>query len=165
MTATVNQILSILAIIGQIFILALILSPRAREILSKHALVFTFLIALIATSGSLFYSEIAGYEPCNLCWYQRILMYPMVFLLLTAIIRRDQNIFKYTFVLSLLGVFLAGYHYLLQIGAVPEIPCSAVGYSASCAQRFVMTYGYITLPMMSLTAVTSLIKTKEKRPN
>lgn len=157
LVSTVNQILSLLTIAGQaaiVFGLAVILA-RNRKIgvfLGENALLFSFIVALIATLGSLFYSEAAHFEPCKLCWFQRILMYPQTILLGLALFKKDKNILGYAFWLSLTGAVIALYHYLLQIGIAPSLSCSATGYSASCSQRFVMNFGYITIPMMALTA-------------
>jgi disulfide bond formation protein DsbB len=156
-----NHLLSFLAVIAQITVVVLLLSLFIRSALTKkiltffrkHAMLFAFLVALTATLGSLFYSEILGYTPCKLCWYQRILMYPQVLLLGFAYWRKDRHIVDYSIILSILGIGIAFYHYLLQRNVVSEIlPCSAVGYSVSCAEKFVMTYGYITIPLMSLSA-------------
>lgn len=155
-----TQIFSILAIICQISIILMLISfflkhKIAKNIISffgKNALLLSFLIALTATLGSFFYSEIAHYEPCKLCWYQRILMYPQVILLGIAYSKKDKSIALYSMVLSAIGAVIALYHYLLQTGTVQEIlPCSAVGYSVSCAEKFVMTYGYLTIPLMALS--------------
>ncbi|MEK7658799.1 MAG: disulfide oxidoreductase [Patescibacteria group bacterium] len=158
----VNQTLSLLTVAGQIIIVVLIasLATKRSEILNffaKHALSFSLLVALIATLGSLFYSEIAGYDPCKLCWFQRILMYPQVILIGIAWLKKDYGIVLYSIVLSSLGALIAGYHYLLQIGIASSIGCSAVGYSINCAQRFVMQFGYITIPMMAFTAFLLII--------
>ncbi|MBI2484058.1 disulfide bond formation protein B [Candidatus Uhrbacteria bacterium] len=110
------------------------------------------LVAIIAMLGSLFYSEIAGYEPCKLCWYQRIFMYPQVFLMALAIAWRTEAIARACGILSGIGALIAGYHYLLQVGVVRGVECGAIGYSAACSQRFVMNYGYITIPLMALSA-------------
>ena len=160
--STVNQTLALLTIVGQIIIVVLIVSfaTKRSEVLNffaKHALAFALAVALIAMLGSLFYSEIAGYEPCQLCWWQRILMYPQVILLGVAWLKEDQGIVLYSIALSSLGALIAGYNYLLQIGFVPSIGCSAVGYSINCSQRFVMQFGYITIPMMALTAFLLII--------
>ncbi len=160
--STVNQILLLLTITGQVILAVLIVSfltrqSRILKLFAKHALVFSFTVTLVATLGSLFYSEVAGYEPCKLCWFQRILMYPQVILLGMALLKKDNSIVPYSIVLSVLGVLIAGYHYLLQLGIVPSIGCSAVGYSISCSQRFIMGFGYITIPMMSLTAFLLII--------
>lgn len=126
--------------------------------LSKNARIFAFIVALTATLGSLFYSEILGYEPCKLCWYQRILMYPQVILFAIGIIKDDRkNLPNYSSGLSVTGAIIATYHYYLQRGGNPLVPCSTVGYSVSCTQRFSMEYGYITIPVMSLTAFVMII--------
>ena len=159
----VNQILSLLAIIAQIIIVGLflvLLLDKNRVFFSfikKYALLFSFIVALTATLGSLFYSEIAGFEPCKLCWFQRIFMYPQVILLGLALIKKGREIVAYTIGLSLPGAVIAGYHYLLQLGVVPSLSCSVVGYSVSCSQRFVMNFGYITIPLMSFTAFLLII--------
>ena len=160
--STVNQIFSLLTIAGQIIIAVLIVSFAAKRsevlnLFAKHALAFALAVALTATLGSLFYSEIAGYEPCKLCWFQRILMYPQAILLGIAWLKKDQGIVLYSLALSSLGALIAGYNYLLQIGLAPSIGCSAVGYSINCSQRFVMQFGYITIPMMALTAFLLII--------
>lgn len=159
---TVNLILAVLTVAGQAMIVAWILayfvfrrSPLAemlRGLWEREALRTAFVVSLVATLGSLFYSEIAHFTPCLLCWYQRILMYPQVILLGLAMWKKDKGIALYSLALSVFGVAMAGYHYLLQRGVVPELPCSAVGISESCSQRFVMTFGYITIPLMAFTA-------------
>lgn len=125
---------------------------RLIKFFSKKALYFSFLVALAATLGSLFYSEIAHFEPCKLCWFQRILMYPLVLLIAMAIHKRDKGISDYIIAMSVIGMVIAGYHYYLQRGGATILPCSAVGYSVSCSQNFTMEFGYVTIPMMSLTA-------------
>lgn len=123
----------------------------------KHGLGLAFFIALASTLGSLFYSEIVGYEPCVLCWYQRIFMYPQVVLLGLAMFKKDLSIIKYSISLSVIGAILAGYHYLLQLNIIKVLPCPAVGYSVSCSKLFVMQFGYITIPLMSFTAFLMII--------
>ncbi|MDO8599863.1 MAG: disulfide bond formation protein B [bacterium] len=156
----VNNLLSVLVVISQITVGFLLLSllfrkkKNVKKILSyfsKKAFLISFLIALTSMLGSLFYSEVAGYGPCKLCWYQRILMYPLVLLFGFALLRKRKDITDYALLMSLVGGVIAGYHYLLQIGLAPNIGCAAIGYSISCSQRFVMQFGYITLPLMSFT--------------
>lgn len=155
MIQIVNSILSILVtlaeIVSAVLLLSLFVSKKATKFFGKYALQLAFLVALTATLGSLFYSDIAGYEPCKLCWYQRIFMYPQTILIGLALWKKDKSITRYSIVLSVIGGIIALYHYLLQIGIVNSLPCSAVGYSASCSQRFVLTYGYVTIPMMALS--------------
>ncbi len=126
--------------------------------LQDHYLFLGFLTALIAVSGSLFYSEIMGYVPCKLCWYQRILMYPQVIIFLIAFkSKKNMSIVWNSLILSLVGGFIAGYHYLMQIGVVKEIGCDVVGFSAKCSEFFSLAYGFITIPMMSFIAFVILI--------
>lgn len=127
------------------------------DFFSKRAILFAFLVSLAAALGSLFYSEIAGYTPCKLCWYQRIFMYPQTLLFAIALWKKDKGIVKYSLGMSIAGGLLALYHYLLQTGVVSGQSCGVVGYSASCSQRFVMEYGYMTIPLMSLTAFVLII--------
>lgn len=155
---SVTQILSFLTIAGQVIIVLLVLDlffrerTAVRQWLARHALLLMFVVVLIATLGSLFYSEIAGYEPCKLCWLQRIFMYPQVIVLGLALWKKDPGIVDYVIALSAIGAVIAASHYYLQVSGVSILPCSAVGYSAACAQRFVLQFGYITIPMMALTA-------------
>lgn len=167
----VNQGLTILVIFAQIVVLFIVVSyffPKRKKdaimsFFSKRAILFSFFVSLTATMGSLFYSEIAGYTPCKLCWFQRIFMYPQPILFAVALWKKDKGIIKYALTLSVVGGLIALYHYLLQTGIVEGGACSVIGsYSAACSQRFVMEYGYMTIPMMSLTAfayITALLST------
>ena len=158
MVSTVNLIISSLTVIGQIAISLAVIALIIRDkklirFFGKNAVLVSFAVALIATLGSLFYSEIAGYQPCKLCWFQRIFMYPQVILLGIALWKKNETLAIYnSLALSAIGGMIAGYHYLLQIGIAPELPCAAVGYSSACSQRFVMNFGYITIPLMAFTA-------------
>lgn len=130
-----------------------LLKIKLYRTIAQNARILSFIVALTSMLGSLYFSDIAGFAPCTLCWYQRIAMYPMVFLLGIAIARNDRkNIVDYCLALSAIGAIIAGYHYWLQRGGSQVLPCSAVGYSVSCTQTFTMSYGYITIPVMALTA-------------
>ena len=109
--------------------------------------------ALIATSGSLFLSEVLGYPPCVLCWYQRIAMYPLVPVIGVAILRRDPRPYLSVLPLSLVGLAIAIYHNLLYFGVISE-GVSACRAGVSCTTRFFEWFGFITIPFLSLTAFT-----------
>ncbi|MEK7122502.1 MAG: disulfide bond formation protein B [Patescibacteria group bacterium] len=152
-----NLILSLLTVVAQILSVVLIIGLITRngailKLFSRRAIVSAGIVALVATVGSLFYSESAGYDPCKLCWFQRILMYPQVILFGLALAGRLRDYLVAAGTLSGIGALVAGYHYLLQIGVITGGNCGAVGYSAACSQRFVMNFGYITIPMMALSA-------------
>ena len=122
------------------------------RVLNKYALHLAFLQAWTATLGSLYFSEILGLEPCPLCWYQRILMYPLVILFAVAIVRHDKNITYYALPLSAIGAVIALYQYLLQmtpLGLSKSLVCSAF---VSCSQIDKIYFGFITIPFLSLMA-------------
>jgi disulfide bond formation protein DsbB len=103
-------------------------------------------------AGSLYYSDIAGYAPCKLCWLQRIAMYPIVALGLVGMAKKDNGAVSYINPLVIVGGLIAGYHYYHQIFPNISLPCSTVGYSVSCTEKFFMTFGFVTIPMMALAA-------------
>jgi disulfide bond formation protein DsbB len=123
-------------------------SPSSRQ----WALLFSaWLIALVSTLGALFSSEIMGLEPCVLCWYQRIAMFPLALMLTVALLPFDTRVVRYALPLALVGAVTAAYHTLLVWGLVPKdlVPC---GQGPSCAEVKFELLGFITLPLLSLTA-------------
>jgi disulfide bond formation protein DsbB len=117
--------------------------------LERSSLYVALLVAWVATLGSLYFSEIAGYIPCTLCWYQRILMYPLSLVLAVGLIRRDENLPLYVLPLSLLGLGFATYHYLLEktdlFGA-----STVCQMGVSCVIPWINWFGFITIPFLSL---------------
>ncbi len=109
--------------------------------------------ALLATGGSLYFSEVMKYVPCALCWYQRIFMYPLVFILLVGLFIHDRRLKLYVLPISLTGLAIAIYHNLLQYGALSEVaaPCTAGG-GASCTALWINWFGFVTIPLLSLIA-------------
>jgi len=113
------------------------------------ALWIVFLLSLLATFMTLVYSDYLGIEPCPLCWWQRIFLYPQVILFGMAAWKRDIYIADYAIVLSVFGAGVALYQHALQMLPGSGLPCPATG--ASCAQRFLFEFGYITYPLMAFT--------------
>ena len=124
------------------------------QFLSSNSLSFAFLVSVVVTLGSLFLSEVAHFIPCKLCWFQRIFMYPQVLLLGIATFKNDFGVRKYIIALSIIGAAIAIYHYLLQMSPIP-LPCT--DEVANCAAKQFAQFGYITIPMMSLTAFLLII--------
>lgn len=159
LATSMNLLWSILSVVAQVlsvFFLVAYFSPKVRAssigtFFREHGLWVAFIAAFLATAGSLIYSDVIGYAPCKLCWFQRIFMYPQVILLGIALYRKDQGMKIYALVLSVVGALIALFHYTGQTGLTP-LPCSAVGVSVSCSVRFVMEFGYITIPMMAFSA-------------
>jgi disulfide bond formation protein DsbB len=121
----------------------------------------------IATAWSLFFSEIMKLPPCVLCWYQRIAMYPIVILVMVGILRNDKKLYVNVLALSIPWLLISIYHNLLYWKILPEsvAPCTQ---GISCTTKFFEWFGFITIPLMALTAFTivtalaliSLIKNK-----
>ncbi len=154
-------LLAVLTVIGQLFVLfslvALLRIGSLKAIASKireNHLLFAFIVALVATLGSLFFSEIALFEPCKLCWFQRILMYPMVIILAVALIKKDTRVKSYALPLATIGICISAYHYYIQTFNAPSI-CSAA--TVSCLTEYILKFGYITIPLMAFTAFAMII--------
>lgn len=109
--------------------------------------------ALIATSGSLFLSEVMGFVPCILCWYQRILMYPLVIIIGVGVLLRDVKVRYYALPLSLLGMVIGLYHNLLYYGAIPE-QLHVCTSGVPCETRWIEWFGFIGIPFAAFTAFT-----------
>ncbi len=126
------------------------------QFLRKNALYIAWAQALVATIGSLYFSEVAHFTPCVLCWYQRIAMYPQVLLLGTGIIKKDRQVVLYSLPLALVGLVISVYHNLLYNKIIPEglAPCTI---GASCTTKFIAWFGFITIPFLSLVAFTVII--------
>jgi len=121
----------------------------------KYVLYLAFTQALIAMLGSLMFSEIFHYPPCVLCWYQRICMYPLVIIFGVGILLKDKIVQYYAWPLIVIGWLIAAYHNLLYYNILPEAaaPCAA---GLSCTTKFFAWFGFITIPLLSLTAFTIL---------
>jgi disulfide bond formation protein DsbB len=121
------------------------------SILIKENLLYIALItALSAFLGSMFFSELFHFQPCALCWYQRIMMYPLVVILTVAIFKKDKNVPYYVLPLSILGLMIALYQVLLERGIVPEVTSCMVG--VPCNTIYINWFGFITIPVMSFIA-------------
>lgn len=125
---------------------------RAVQIVAKYGLLFGFSVALVATLGSLYFSEIRRFIPCTLCWYQRILMYPLVVIFIVGLIERDRILPNYVLPFSLVGILVSGYHYALQNSVFSNAQTCTIGIP--CTVRYVNYLGFITIPFMALTAFT-----------
>lgn len=125
---------------------------KLSEFLEDYGGWLAFVIALVATLGSLYYSEIAGYLPCRLCWYQRILMYPLVVVTLVGALKRDEYLPAYVLPLSLIGMLVSGYHTLMEKGVFP--PSATCAADVPCNITYVNYLGFITIAVMAFTAFT-----------
>ena len=133
------------------------ISPDTRVDGNGWMLIFVcWLVAMVATLGSLFLSEVMGLKPCVLCWYQRIFMYPLVVILLVGLFPLDRSLIRYALPLATIGWLFALYHYLLYSDVIPQSlqPC---GQDASCTEVNLELFGFITIPMLSILNFSAII--------
>jgi disulfide bond formation protein DsbB len=152
----------ILAIVLVIAVVA-IWSPSARRLLAEARdsllggeLWAAWGFALIATAGSLFFSEFSQFIPCRLCWFQRIGMYPLAAILLIAAIRRDtRGGALYGLPLAAFGAIVSIYHIYIEYNPSAETASCKIG--ASCTVKWIDKLGYVTIPVLALTAFLAII--------
>lgn len=119
-------------------------------------LFLAWLIAAASTLGALFFSEVMQLAPCELCWWQRIFMFPLVLILPAGLFPLDRRVVRYALPLALAGWGFAVFHWLLVIGVIPEgvapcvrgVPCSEVTFE---------WLGFINIPLLSVAAFSTLI--------
>lgn len=120
------------------------------------ALVFTgWLVATAATLSALFLSEVMGMAPCTLCWYQRVFMFPLVFVLGAGLLAADRNIARYALPLVTGGWLVAMFHLLLTRGFIPASasPCSQ---GIPCSRIEVEWLGFVTIPLLSVLSFSAI---------
>ena len=135
--------------------------------LDEYGFYLAWLVAMVATAGSLYFSEVRQFVPCALCWYQRIFMYPLVILLGIASFRNDRHVIPYLLSLSVIGGLIAIYHVLEQnVPGFAAPPMCNVG--VPCAAKYINWFGFISIPVLSLTAFVLitllLISARNSRP-
>ncbi|HEX4905916.1 MAG TPA: disulfide bond formation protein B [Acidimicrobiales bacterium] len=158
-TETGTLFLALLAIASQVSILAVLVLAatarptlaRVRAALGEQALQLAFVVALVATAGSLWLSEGAHFVPCRLCWYQRIAMYPMAVILGIAAWRRDVSVRVYALPVVAIGATISVWHMLIE--RFPSLEsASSCDPANPCSLIWVERFGYLTIPTMAFTA-------------
>lgn len=160
--ATVSRFFALLSLatlaLAVVGLVAALRRESPRTLLRTSGLSLAAAIATTATLGSLYYSEIAGFMPCELCWYQRIAMYPLAVILTVAAVRRDAAVRWYALPLSMVGGGVALWHYVQQ--QAPALATGACSTDTPCTAVWVEEFGFVTIPFMALTgflAVTVLV--------
>jgi disulfide bond formation protein DsbB len=163
--------LSVLGVVGQVLIavglligvlaLAGVRGPldRLRRLLWGYELWGAFVVASIATGGSLFYSQVAGFPPCEFCWFQRVLMYPLSILALFVAARGDNRAARYLIPLPVVGAGTSIYHMLIEHDVIHEPKACSLSAPGGCAANWIVghSFGYLTIPTLALTAFLLLI--------
>jgi disulfide bond formation protein DsbB len=163
-THDIIVLLAVLGVAGQVLAALLLLVALAallgvrgplrvlRAGVEGYELWLVFLVAAIATGGSLFFSETAGFIPCELCWYQRICMYPLAIVTLLAAVADDRRAARYLLALPLVGAGVSVYHLLIENGVVKQSQICLLSAPGGCATKWIEEFGYVTIPTLALTA-------------
>jgi disulfide bond formation protein DsbB len=163
MTYDVIVALSVLGVIGQVLLGILLLAgllwlvgvrgPLAaiRAVTWGYELWFAFLVAAIGTGGSLFFSEVAHFVPCELCWFQRICMYPLSIITLLAAFADDRRAARYLLPLPVVGAAVSIYHLFVENSVVQESQACRLSAPGGCTTKWFIEFGYITIPTLALT--------------
>ena len=118
-------------------------------------LFLSWLLVSVSTTISLFFSSVLEFEPCVLCWYQRICLFPLILILGAGLFPFDKGVVRYALPLTIVGGLIAFYHTLLYGGIIPENiqPCSQ---GVSCTEKYIELFGFISIPMLSFFAFSAL---------
>jgi disulfide bond formation protein DsbB len=170
MTTDIVIILSVLGVVGQVLVgLGMVVGVLAlvgvrgpldaiRNLLWGYELWGAFVVAAIATGGSLFYSQVAGFIPCEFCWFQRMMMYPLSILTLLIAARGDNRAARYLLPLPVVGAGTSIYHMLLEHHVIKEPgACTLTGGGCTANWIALHSFGYLTIPTLALTAFLLLI--------
>jgi disulfide bond formation protein DsbB len=161
--------IAVLGVIGQVLAGLLILVALAagagargplravRDAVWGYELWAAFAVAAVATGGSLFFSEVAHFVPCELCWFQRICMYPLSIVTLLAALAGDHRIARYLLPLPIVGAGVSVYHLLVENGVVEQAQACLLSAPGGCATKWVNEFGYMTIPTLALTGFVLLI--------
>ena len=157
--AVLLQVLVVLVVL--VALAALVFAParrllrEARDTLLGGELWIAWIIALVATLGSLYFSEVADFVPCRLCWIQRIAMYPLAAILLVGAVRRDTRAaVQYAFAFPVAGAFTSIYHIYIELNPAQESPACRI--AAPCSVKWIEELGYVTIPVLALTAFAAI---------
>jgi disulfide bond formation protein DsbB len=163
MTHGVIVALAVLGVVGQVLVALLgvlcllalfgVATPlnALRRLIWGYELWFAFAVSAIATAGSLFFSEVANFVPCELCWYQRIFMYPLAIVTLLAALANDHRVARYLLPLPVIGAGISVYHLLVENGVVHEAQSCRISAPGGCAIKWIDEFGYVTIPTLALT--------------
>ena len=157
----VGQVLVVLALVVGLLALVGVRAPleAIRSLLWGYELWGAFVVAAIATGGSLFYSEVAGFIPCELCWFQRLLMYPLSILTLLIAARGDNRAARYLVPLPVVGAGTAIWHLLIQYDVIKEPKACSLSAPGGCGTNWIAnhSFGYLSIPALALTAFLLII--------
>lgn len=165
LTELVNWGMILGTVFFHIFFIVLLVGTIVRKekcflskILKEKGMILAYFLSLAGMFGSLYYSEIAGYAPCVLCWYQRIFMYANVFILGLAIYRgEDKSVIPYAKLLTVVGGLISIYHNALFLSVFKSTNTTCSPFSnVSCTEEYFTALGYVNIPVIALTTFVAI---------
>jgi len=168
-TQHIITLLAVLGVVGQVLVGALLIVlvlalvgvrgplESVRNALWGYELWAAFIVSAIATAGSLFLSETAHFVPCELCWLQRVCMYPLALATLFVALAGDHRAARYLLPLPIVGAGISIYHLLVENGVVAQAKACLISAPGGCATKWINEFGYVTIPTLALTAFLLLI--------
>jgi disulfide bond formation protein DsbB len=163
-THNVIVLLAVLGVVGQVVVAVLVVAGvfrvagipgpllGIRSAVWGYELWLAFVVTAVATGGSLFFSEVAHFVPCELCWFQRIFMYPLAIVTLLAAIANDHRVARYLLPLPVIGAGISVYHILVEERVVGQTTACLISAPGGCAVKWIDEFGYVTIPVLALTA-------------
>lgn len=135
---------------------ALLFFKKKENVFLKFLHDYTFIIGFLASFGaiamSLFYSNVIGFPACELCWMQRIFIYPQAVLFGMELYRREKVIVDYSLVLAFIGTLISLFHIYVEHGGASSLSCATgTATEISCATRYVYEFNYISIPVMAFS--------------
>ncbi len=155
----VGQVLAGLLILAGLAAVAGVRGPlrAVRSALWGYELWAAFVVAAVATGGSLFFSETAHFVPCELCWFQRIAMYPLSLLTLFLAAHGEHRFARYLLPFPVVGAGISIYHLLVENHVVAQASTCLVSAPGGCATKWINEFGWVTIPTLALTGFVLLI--------
>jgi len=143
---------ALLSVVGRPALLAFV-----RRLIGGYEHWLAFLVAALATTGSLFFSEVAHFTPCALCWYERICMYSLAILTLIAAARGGRRAARWLLPVPVIGAGLSVYHVLIENGLAPQFMACLLSLPGGCGMKWIDEFGFMTIPTLALTGFALIV--------
>jgi disulfide bond formation protein DsbB len=153
-----SAVLAIIAAVAAVSLTVLRFVPAAQRVVEtvrEARLWLAALVAVLATAGSLYFSEVAHFTPCKLCWLQRVAMYPLSLILVVAAIRRDTRVRVYVLPIAVVGGLISTYHYVIE--RRPSLSSGSCDLSTPCTVPWFEVFGFISLALMALSGFAAIV--------
>ena len=121
----------------------------------KLCLYLAWILSCTITLASLYLSEIKHIEPCSLCWYERLSLFPLTIFLGVALYKSFFSVFSYVIAFPALGLIVSALHIALQ--EIPSFHPKVCSSAVSCAIKHSIGLGAISIPMVAFATFLILV--------